>query len=56
MKKYAVTVRSHTSLVKEVTVEAANTFMAHKAALALHPHCRIVRIAPALPESDGEDW
>jgi len=43
-------------LVTELVVEAENAYMAHKAAMGLRPHARIVRIAPAPPEFDGEDW
>ena len=56
MRRFVVTLRSHTTLVTDITVEAANTFMAQKAAMALHPHCRVVRIMPAPPDGDGEDW
>jgi hypothetical protein len=55
-KRYAVMVRNQYGLMSEVVVEAANTFMAQKAALALHPYSRIVRIAPAEPDWDGKDW
>lgn len=56
MKSYSVLVRSHTGLITDVPVEAEDTFMAQKAALALHPYSRIVRIALAAPDVDGEDW
>ena len=56
IKRYAVTVRNQYGLMSEVVVEAGNTFLAQKAALALHPYSRVVRIAPAEPDFNGEDW
>ena len=53
MRRFTVTIRSHTRLVTDITVEAANTFMAHTAAMALHPRCRVVRIMPVPPDLDG---
>jgi hypothetical protein len=55
-QRYTVLVRSHLGLVTELVVEAEDAYMAHKAAMGLRPHARIVRIAPAPPEFDGEDW
>ena len=55
-KRYAVLVRNQYGLMSEVVVEASNTFLAQKAALALHPYSRIVKIALAPPAADGEDW
>jgi hypothetical protein len=52
---YFAWIRDKAGLIREVPVQAENTFMAQKAALALHPSGRVVRIALAPPDWDGED-
>ena len=55
LKWYMALVRDKSGLLTDVPVQAEDTFMAQKAALSIHPYGRVVRIALAPPDWDGED-
>jgi len=56
LKTYAVTTRKIGGPIRELLVEAEDSFIAHQQVRWLHPDLYIVRIALAPPNFDGEDW
>jgi hypothetical protein len=56
VRTYAVQLRTMGATLHTLEVEAEDTFMAHRAAKALFPDRRVVKIALVQKSRDGEDW
>ena len=56
VRRFAVTMRSRGRLIYTVEVEAEDSFLAHRQAMAMFPDRTVVKIALVPECGDGEDW